>query len=164
MAIAGGRDHYLALKADGTVAARGDDRYGEADVPSGLSNVVAIAAGAYHSMAVKSDGSVVAWGAGKGGGFPRPGPPAPPNFGQSTVPTNLTDVAAIAAGGYNSLALVGDGPPVLTTPLVDRSVVAGATAYLRVAAVGAGDGRGANRLHRARGRSAIGVWRWPGAL
>ena len=60
----GGREHYQALKADGTVAARGADRYGQASVPPGLGNVVAVAAGEYHSLALRADGAVVAWGAG----------------------------------------------------------------------------------------------------
>ena len=33
------------------------------------------------------------------------------------MPANLTNVAAIAAGGSHSLALIGDGPPVLHVPL-----------------------------------------------
>src|SRR5205085_9924528 len=41
-AIAAGEFHSLALKRDGTVVAWGDDRYGQADVPSGLSGVTAI--------------------------------------------------------------------------------------------------------------------------
>ncbi|MGD0262559.1 MAG: hypothetical protein ABSD29_22575 [Verrucomicrobiota bacterium] len=55
----------LALKADGTVAAWGDvnSSYGETNVPTGMSNVVAIAAArSPHSLALKSDGTVAAWG------------------------------------------------------------------------------------------------------
>ena len=52
----------MALKADGTVVAWGDNGEGQADVPAGLTDVIAIAAGTSHSVALKSDGTVVAWG------------------------------------------------------------------------------------------------------
>jgi hypothetical protein len=97
VAIAGGDEHILALKSDGTVAAWGWDAYGECDVPSGLTNVVAVAAGvaADHSLALKGDGTVVAWGL---------------DFaGQADVPSGLTNAVAIAAGWYHSMALKGDG-------------------------------------------------------
>ncbi len=45
-------EHSLALKSDGTVISWGYDAYGEADVPFGLTNVVAIAAGGIHSLAL----------------------------------------------------------------------------------------------------------------
>ena len=60
--IAAGAYHNLALKNDGTVVAWGENCYGQATVPAGLSGVVAIAAGALHSLALKNDGTVVAWG------------------------------------------------------------------------------------------------------
>ncbi len=44
LAVAGGYEHSLALKMDGTVAAWGDNFYGQTNIPVGLSNVVAIAA------------------------------------------------------------------------------------------------------------------------
>ena len=50
----------MALKADGTVVAWGDNGEGQADVPAGLTDVIAIAAGLSHSVALKSDGTVVA--------------------------------------------------------------------------------------------------------
>ena len=46
-------------------------------------------------MALKNDGTVVAWGYNANG--------------ESTVPADLTGVAAIAAGGYHSVALKSDG-------------------------------------------------------
>jgi len=51
----------MALKADGTVVAWGDNGEGQADVPAGLTDVIAIAAGLSHSVALKSYGTVVAW-------------------------------------------------------------------------------------------------------
>jgi hypothetical protein len=91
VAIAGGYYHSLALKADGTVIAWGNNSYGQTTVPAGLSNVVAIAGGYYHSLALKADGTVIAWGNN--------------NYGQTTVPAGLSNVVAIAGGYLHSLAL-----------------------------------------------------------
>jgi hypothetical protein len=38
------------------------NNFGQADVPLGLSNVVAIAAGAFHSFALRANGTVAGWG------------------------------------------------------------------------------------------------------
>jgi hypothetical protein len=45
-------------------------------------------------------------------------------------------LVAVAGTSSDSLALRGDGPPIITTPLVDRSVLVGSTIYFRAAAVG----------------------------
>ncbi len=52
----------------------------------------------WHSLALKGNGTVVAWGQG--------------NMGQTSVPANLSNVLAIGAGSYHSVALVAD----TTTP------------------------------------------------
>jgi alpha-tubulin suppressor-like RCC1 family protein len=66
---------------------------------------VAVAAGFYHNLALKSEGTVVAWGTSTN--------PidigTDPNYGQSIVPTGLSNVVAIAGGGWHSLALRSDG-------------------------------------------------------
>ena len=62
VSVAGGTAHSLALKADGTVVAWGDNSHGQSTVPTGLTGVMAIAAGAYHSLALTTAGTVVAWG------------------------------------------------------------------------------------------------------
>jgi len=122
VAIAGGGFHSLALKRDGTVAAWGDNSEGQSAVPAGLTDVIAVAAGRFHSLALKADGTVVAWGY---------------NYvGQASVPEGLTNVVAIAAGDFHSLALVGDQPPFLTTPLVDRTALPGASIQWMAAATG----------------------------
>ena len=58
-AITAGNYHTIALKEDGTVVGWGRNKYGQTDIPSGLTNVKAIAAGNYHTVALKEDGSVV---------------------------------------------------------------------------------------------------------
>jgi alpha-tubulin suppressor-like RCC1 family protein len=65
-------------------------------VPAGLTNVSSIAAGQLFDLALKPDGTVVAWGY---------------NFDhQLDVPTDLTNVIAVAAGASShSLALRADG-------------------------------------------------------
>jgi len=90
-AIAAGGYHCLALTADGTVKAWGDNTYGQSSVPVGLSNVTAISGGYYHSLALKSDETVVVWGSN--------------SSGQTNVPVNLTKVFSISAGGYHSLVI-----------------------------------------------------------
>ena len=85
----------LALKADGTVIAWGNNNYGQINIPVGLNKVVQISAGGNHSLALKADGTVVAWG---------------DNYnGQINIPAGLNNVVQIAAGGGHSLALKVDG-------------------------------------------------------
>ena len=91
-----GYQHGLALKSDGRVVAWGDNLYGQANVPPGLSNAVAISGGCDHSLALTSDGRVVGWGYNE--------------YGQTSPPAGLTNVLAIAAGGYHSLALKSENP------------------------------------------------------
>ena len=96
VAVAGGYAFSLALQANGTVAAWGDNFHGEESmVPEGLSNVAAISAGYDHSLALLGDGTVAAWGDN--------------TYGETTVPAGLSNVVAVAAGGEFSLALQGNG-------------------------------------------------------
>lgn len=95
IAVSGGDQHSLALKADGTVIAWGRNTAGQATVPAGLTNVISIAAGMYHSLALKADGTVVMWG--------------DDNHGAYAVPAGLSDVKQIATGYMHSLALKQDG-------------------------------------------------------
>jgi len=89
----------LALPAsaqpDGTVVGWGDNWYGQASPPAGLSNVVAIATGFLHSLALLADGTVVGWGYN--------------DYRQATPPPSLSNVVAIAAGWSHSLGLLADG-------------------------------------------------------
>jgi len=134
IAAGGGSHHSLAMKADGTLVAWGEDNfYGLMDVPPELTNVAAVAVGGVHNLALKTSGEVVAWGGGKvvdrntGG-----------DWGQSIVPASLVKATAIGAGYFHSLAIAGDHSPFITSPLVDRTVLAGAPTWFHVAASGSG--------------------------
>ena len=107
VSIAAGDNHSLALLSNGTVVAWGGGEYGLTNVPLGLSNVISISAGSYHSLALKSDGTVVGWGAGSDPNNPPIFPFSYPNFDQSIIPSGLSNVVAISAGGLHSVALVG---------------------------------------------------------
>jgi hypothetical protein len=120
--IAAGGYFSLALKADGTVAAWGDNTYGQTNTPAALSNVVAIAAGRYCSLALKSDGTMVGWG--------------DKSYGQTNPPVGLANVVGMAGGGYHPLAMEGDGRPCLTVQPLSQNVSAGATVRLLALAVG----------------------------
>lgn len=93
-AIAAGRGHSLALKADGRVVTWGWNPYGLIP-PADLQNVTAVAAGDFVSMALRANGTVVVWGSN--------------SSGQTNVPADLTRVTAIATGGAHCLALKADG-------------------------------------------------------
>ncbi|WP_306590119.1 hypothetical protein [Geothrix sp. 21YS21S-4] len=118
VALGVGQAHGLALKADGTVWSWGINSNGQlgngTTVDSaepvhvyGLTDVVAIAGGGFHSLALKSDGTVWAWGSNSYGQLADT-----PSSQQRNNPIpvmGLTDVVAIAGGGFHSLALKSDG-------------------------------------------------------
>jgi alpha-tubulin suppressor-like RCC1 family protein len=107
--VAGGGDHSLALKADGTVWGWGSNSSGQlgSSTPSmrttpaqvgGLTDIIAVAAGASFSLALKKDGRVFAWGSLTGQATP-------------AQVTGLQGVSAIAAGSAFAVALKTDGAP-----------------------------------------------------
>lgn len=126
-AIAGGYEHSIALKADGTVWAMGYNDFGQlgnatvvgssspvqvcasgetSPCANFLAGIVAVAADRAHSMALKNDGTVWAWGQ-NGNGEVGDGSTA-----NRTTPVQvggLTGVVAIAGGDYHSVALKSDG-------------------------------------------------------
>jgi alpha-tubulin suppressor-like RCC1 family protein len=93
----------LAGHAAPEVVAWGYNTYGQTNMPSGLSNVVAIAAGDLFSLALTSEGRVVGWGAGTNNTG------VWPHYGQATMPSGLSNVVAIAAGLRHSLAVTAEG-------------------------------------------------------
>lgn len=117
VAIAGGAYHSLALSADVTVWAWGENEAGQlgdgttnnSDIPVpvlNLTNIIAIAGGGWHSLALKSDRTVWTWG------YNEYGQLGNNTIDNSSIPVqvhNLTNVKAIAAGLYHSLALRTDG-------------------------------------------------------
>ncbi len=54
VAVAGGREHSLALKSDGMIVAWGDNYCGECDVPAPNADFVAVAGGYEHSLGLRS--------------------------------------------------------------------------------------------------------------
>lgn len=118
VAVAAGDLHTLALRADGTVWAWGSGASGQLggtsgagvqrSVPGpvpGVTDAVAIAAGTAHALALRSDGTVLGWGFNGRGQLGN----GRTDLAQ-TDPVQvlgLTDVRAIAAGAYHSLALTG---------------------------------------------------------
>jgi alpha-tubulin suppressor-like RCC1 family protein len=53
--------HSLALRADGSIVAWGDNSYGQCNVPS-ENDFIAVSAGYFCSLALRANGSIVAWG------------------------------------------------------------------------------------------------------
>jgi alpha-tubulin suppressor-like RCC1 family protein len=120
VAIATGHYYSLALKSDGTMLSWGDDQFGELgdgtvgplnnptpSAISGLSNIVAIAAGNSHSLALKSDGTMLSWGWNSSGQLGNS--TISPNNPTPSIVIGASNIVAIAAGSYNSLALKSDG-------------------------------------------------------
>jgi len=122
VAIAGGNQHSLFLKSDGSLWAMGANNYGQlgdgttdsgtyvSKTPEQIvsSNVTAIAAGAYHSLFIKSDGSL--WGmGGRSLGELGDCTPPPPYYTNSPEQIISGGVVAITAGYAHSQLLKLDG-------------------------------------------------------
>ena len=95
VAFAGGAQHSIALRSNGTVIAWGDEVYAQPAFAKQLTQVKAIAAGDAWSVALKKDGTLVYWG----GSLPE---------GSSSI-RGQTNVQAIAAGAYHLVILKKDG-------------------------------------------------------
>ena len=122
--LGGGREHVVALRADGSVWAWGSSQYGQqgnggtANRPApgpvaGLAGVVQVAAGHYHSLALLGDGTVCAWGMnsqsqlGDGTRTRRAcGPTPPPSSGSGSAARPTTTSARCASGSAR-----GSWPP-----------------------------------------------------
>jgi hypothetical protein len=129
VAISAGGGHSLALLADETVRAWGENSNGELGDGTTidrstpvqvkgtggagfLNKVTAIAAGEFHSLALLNDGRVLAWGSNEYGQL------GDGTNTDSNVPVQvkgtggsgaINNVAAVAAGGFHSLALLKNG-------------------------------------------------------
>lgn len=159
--MAAGLQHGLAVTTGRKVVAWGDNSAGQIDVPRDLSNVVSVAAGErfsaaltaegalviwgtnsyaptpdlsqavvfrsiaasrYHLLALRADGSIFAWGA---------------NFsGQTNVPPTVERSVLVAAGDNVSLAIGGDVPPHVSSPLLSRTALLNAPCSFEPRATG----------------------------
>jgi len=100
IAISAGVSHSLVVHENGSVSAWGENGYGQSTVPSDLdSTVIAVSAGGDHSIALMENGTVRSWGVTTGWTF----------YGQTQVPSDLSDVIAIDAGKSHNLALHSNG-------------------------------------------------------
>ncbi len=109
--ISAGNKHSVALLADGTVRAWGENRWGQVgdgtttnrDRPTmvtGVHDAVAVAAAGYFSVAVLSDGSVMEWGATYGTQKARAVAALVPGArGIRSVVAGANHVAALTRGG-----------------------------------------------------------------
>ncbi len=120
-AIAAGNFHTLAVTADGSLWAWGENSHGElgdgsttntlAPVRVKLSeslsnaNVTAISAGGWHVLALTVDGEIWAWGDNRAGQL---GIGAIKNSLAPVRAPGVTNVTAIAAGLFHSAVLVGE--------------------------------------------------------
>ena len=90
--------YTIGMSANGTVAAVGDNTYGQRDVTI-WKDIVAVSAGDYHTVGLKADGTVVAT---KYTGIQRD------YYGQCDV-SDWTDIVAVSAGGGHTVGLKFDG-------------------------------------------------------
>jgi len=73
----------------------GDNSFGQLDVPTTVTNVVALASGGDHNLALLTDGTVTGWGDN--------------SYNQNTIPASANQPVAIAEGDTHSLVLKPDG-------------------------------------------------------
>ncbi len=143
-AIAAGYDFSAALRKDGTIVAWGTmnasnsvttqiycSGYSLGNLPAiatsllptppEATNVVAIAAGRHHLLALRADGQVIAWGDN--------------SRGQLNI-ASASNAVAIAAGGFQSVALTGSRAPGMGITSGSPSVGSGMPVLLQACAGG----------------------------
>lgn len=94
-ALVAGSTFALAIRADGTVAAWGENNHGLLNVPAGLTDVVALSATEEQALALKKDGTVAGWGT--------------EQTGELTGVRTATGVIGILAHYYASYTVHADG-------------------------------------------------------
>ena len=97
IAVSAGATHSIGLRADGTVAAKGDNDKGQCKV-KGWRDITAISAGHWHTVGLKADGTVIAAGGN--------------DIGQCNT-GDWSDIAAISAGSWHTAGLRKDGTVVV---------------------------------------------------
>jgi len=112
----GGRQHVVALRANGTVVAWGRNNFGQVGVGggsrsnptpvSGLANVIAVETGHYHSLALRSNGTVWTWGYNVYGQL---GDGTTSHRSSPVQVVGINDAVAIAAGRNMSFAVRSNG-------------------------------------------------------
>ncbi len=97
--LAGGANHSVALRRDGTVTYWGS--YSPLPFASfppliGENQLISVAAANHHDLGLRSDGTVIVFGEST-------------SFGLVNIPASVTNVVAIATSGRHDLALRSDG-------------------------------------------------------
>ncbi|MCE5275575.1 MAG: Ig-like domain-containing protein [Syntrophaceae bacterium] len=162
--VAAGRQFSVAIKADGTLWAWGDNAYGQLGKPSQIEDPanyvdyqdapdqvnddadwVAVSCGAGHVLALKSDGTLHAWGLNEGGQLGL----GDINARSQPVQVGILDNwSAIGAGESHSLAINADGElyawglndegqlglDIIAEPETEPQLVGAATNWVAVAA------------------------------
>lgn len=162
IALAGSDYHSVALLADRSVRAWGDNNsnHGQTNVPATATNIVGIAAGNYNSLAIDSESNVLIWGrmadfrnvfvppqatnivalgVGRGAlhsvALRADGTVVDWGWAATNVPAEAVNIVSVAAGSYHSLALRSDGR-VVSWGIHANPVPASAT---NIVAIAAGD-------------------------
>ena len=93
---AGGHEGWsgftIAIRTNGSLAAWGNNSWGQLGVPAG-SNFRRIAAGYYHALAVRNDNTLAGWGWN--------------DYGQASVPSG--QFVDVSCGSTESIALQSEG-------------------------------------------------------
>lgn len=62
VSITNGRNHFVAITEDGKAFGWGENKYGQADVPTSLTNVDTVYSDFFQNYAINEDGKVTTWG------------------------------------------------------------------------------------------------------
>jgi hypothetical protein len=152
VAVAAGRNHSLGLRADGSIAAWGQNTF---NVPEPNTGFVAVAADGTHSLVLRANHRIAAWGLRQCNVVPEPnrrfvavaagdahclglrgdGSIAAwggNDYGQCDVPGPNTGFVAAAAGGAHSLGIWADGVPMIHSADLDGDGVINISDMLRI--------------------------------